>query len=179
MAARGGYRGGSYRRRPVGSRIVLYATLVAVALWLVAPFAWLFVTSISYQKNLLARPFRLVPPDERCDLGAQPAVQRLLLAGQVREHPCYLSRTVDAGVGGLRVSQRVSHHCLSLLRGRRYLGTPELPESEPFGFLLLLDPAAERDGKGIQPGDPCGRQDHDTRRREHSERDPYNQSEHE
>ena len=56
------------------------------------------------------------------------------------------------------VSQRVSHHCLSLLRGRRYLGTPELPESQPFGFLLLLDPAAERDGKGIQPGDPCGHQ---------------------
>ena len=67
MTARGGYRGGSYRRRPVGSRIVLGATLVAVALWLIAPFAWLFVTSISYQKNLLARPFRLVPPEVTFD----------------------------------------------------------------------------------------------------------------
>jgi len=67
VAARGGYRGGSYRRRPVGSRIVLGATLVAVALWLIAPFAWLFATSISYQKNLLARPFPLVPPEVTFD----------------------------------------------------------------------------------------------------------------
>jgi multiple sugar transport system permease protein len=67
VATRGGYRGGSYRRRPVGSRIVLYATLAAVALWLIAPFAWLFVTSISYQRNLLARPFRIVPPEVTFD----------------------------------------------------------------------------------------------------------------
>src|SRR2546423_10062114 len=80
--------------------------------------------------------------------------------------------------GGLLalLSQRVSHHCLSLLRGRHYLGTPELPESQPFGFLLLLDPASERDGKGIQPSDPNSHKDHNPRRREHSEHDPHNQS---
>ena len=77
------------------------------------------------------------------------------------------------------VSQRVSHHCLSLLRGRRYLGTPELPESQPFGFLLLLDPAAERDGKGIQPGDPNSHKDHSPRHRDHSEHDSHNQSDQE
>jgi len=61
------YRGGNYRRRSAGSRIVLYVTVAAVALWLVAPFGWLFVTSVSYQRNLLARPFRLVPPEVTLD----------------------------------------------------------------------------------------------------------------
>ena len=57
------YRGGNYRRRSAGSQVILYVTVTAVALWLLAPFAWLFVTSISYQKNLLARPFSPVPPE--------------------------------------------------------------------------------------------------------------------
>jgi multiple sugar transport system permease protein len=60
-------RGGSGRRRSTGSRIVLYATVAAVTLWLVAPFVWLFVTSVSYQKHLLARPFSLVPPEVTLD----------------------------------------------------------------------------------------------------------------
>jgi multiple sugar transport system permease protein len=64
---RGRYRGGNYRRRSAGSTLVLYATVAAVALWLIAPFAWLFVTSISYQKNLLARPFTPVPPEVTLD----------------------------------------------------------------------------------------------------------------
>ncbi len=66
MAARG-YRGGSYRARSLASRLVLYATVAAVALFLIAPFAWLFVTSVSYQKHLLARPFTLVPPEVTFD----------------------------------------------------------------------------------------------------------------
>jgi multiple sugar transport system permease protein len=63
MAARRGYRGSRYRARSTGSRVVLYATVAVVALWLMAPFVWLFVTSVSYQKHLLARPFHLVPPE--------------------------------------------------------------------------------------------------------------------
>src|SRR5205814_6586586 len=61
------YRGGSYRRRSSGSVLVLYATVAVVALWLIAPFAWLFVTSISYQKHLLARPFTPIPPEVTFD----------------------------------------------------------------------------------------------------------------
>jgi multiple sugar transport system permease protein len=58
-----GYRGGRYKTRSLGSRLVLYAVVVVVAAWLVAPFAWLFITSISYQRNLLARPLSLIPPE--------------------------------------------------------------------------------------------------------------------
>src|SRR5215510_7278288 len=79
MAARGRYRGANYRRRSVGSRVILYATVTAVALWLIAPFAWLFVTSISYQKNLLARPFSPVPPEVTFD-------NYRMLLGLVRFH---------------------------------------------------------------------------------------------
>jgi multiple sugar transport system permease protein len=67
VTPRARYRGGEYRRRSRASAVVLYATIAAVALWLVAPFAWLFVTSISYQKHLLARPFTLVPPEVTFD----------------------------------------------------------------------------------------------------------------
>ena len=56
VAAERGYRGGRYRARSIGSRVVLYGLIVVVALWLVGPFVWLFVTSVSYQRNLLARP---------------------------------------------------------------------------------------------------------------------------
>jgi multiple sugar transport system permease protein len=65
--ARGRRSSSSARRRPVGSRIVLAVTVTAVALWLVAPFVWLFVTSVSFQKHLLARPFSLIPPEVTLD----------------------------------------------------------------------------------------------------------------
>jgi len=42
---------------------VLYGLVAIVALWLVGPFVWLFVTSISYQRHLLARPLAFVPPE--------------------------------------------------------------------------------------------------------------------
>jgi len=41
--------------------------VLVVAAWLVAPFAWLFVTSISYQKHLLARPLSFIPPEVTLD----------------------------------------------------------------------------------------------------------------
>ena len=66
-AAERGYRGGRYRARSAGSRVLLYALIVAVALWLVGPFIWLFVTSVSYQRNLLARPLALIPPEVTLD----------------------------------------------------------------------------------------------------------------
>src|SRR5262245_18832206 len=63
-------RGNRSRRdtaRPVGSRAVLCALLVAVTLWLIGPFVWLFITSISFQKNLLARPLSFIPPEVTLD----------------------------------------------------------------------------------------------------------------
>jgi multiple sugar transport system permease protein len=51
------------RARRLGSRLVLYGLVAIVALWLVGPFIWLFVTSISYQRHLLARPLAFVPPE--------------------------------------------------------------------------------------------------------------------
>ena len=41
--------------------------IAAVALWLVGPFVWLFVTSVSYQKHLLARPLSFIPPEVTLD----------------------------------------------------------------------------------------------------------------
>jgi multiple sugar transport system permease protein len=62
-----GYRGSSYRGRSTGSRLVLYGLLVAVAVWLIGPFVWLFITSISYQRNLMARPLSFIPPEVTLD----------------------------------------------------------------------------------------------------------------
>ena len=52
---------GSTRR--LAHRVVLYGLVLALAGWILGPFLWLFVTSISYQRNLLARPFTLIPPE--------------------------------------------------------------------------------------------------------------------
>jgi multiple sugar transport system permease protein len=51
----------------VGRRLVLYGLVLAVALWLIGPFGWLVVTSISYQRNLMARPLSFVPPEVTLD----------------------------------------------------------------------------------------------------------------
>jgi multiple sugar transport system permease protein len=51
----------------IGNRGLLYALVLLVALWLVGPFLWLFVTSISYQRNLLARPLAFIPPEVTFD----------------------------------------------------------------------------------------------------------------
>ena len=53
------------RRRT--NRAVVYALVAVIALWLVGPFVWLFVTSVSYQRNLLARPLAFVPPEVTLD----------------------------------------------------------------------------------------------------------------
>ena len=53
------------RRR--ANRAVVYALVAVIALWLVGPFVWLFVTSVSYQRNLLARPLAFVPPEVTLD----------------------------------------------------------------------------------------------------------------
>jgi multiple sugar transport system permease protein len=57
----------SARPRRVGSRVVLYGLILIVAVWLVGPFVWLFVTSVSYQRNLMARPLSLIPPEVTLD----------------------------------------------------------------------------------------------------------------
>jgi multiple sugar transport system permease protein len=53
-------------RRPA-NRVALYALVLLAGLWLVGPFVWLFVTSISYQRHLLARPLSFVPPEVTFD----------------------------------------------------------------------------------------------------------------
>jgi multiple sugar transport system permease protein len=49
--------------RRAANRVVLYGLVLLVALWLIGPFVWLFVTSVSYQKHLLARPLSFIPPE--------------------------------------------------------------------------------------------------------------------
>ena len=53
------------RRR--ANRAVVYVLVAVIALFLVGPFVWLFVTSVSYQRNLLARPLAFVPPEVTLD----------------------------------------------------------------------------------------------------------------
>ncbi|HEX7785309.1 MAG TPA: carbohydrate ABC transporter permease [Methylomirabilota bacterium] len=61
------------------SRALLYGLVAVVALWLAGPFVWLFVTSVSYQRNLLARPLPLVPPEITLE-------NYRMILGQVRFH---------------------------------------------------------------------------------------------
>ena len=65
------------RRR--GQRAVVYALVAVIALWLVGPFAWLLITSVSYQRNLLARPLAFVPPEVTLD-------NYLMVLGMIRFH---------------------------------------------------------------------------------------------
>src|SRR5437879_7797531 len=64
IAVAGRYRP---RVRSLGSRLLVYGLVAVVAAWLVGPFVWLFVTSISYQRNLMARPLAFIPPEVTLD----------------------------------------------------------------------------------------------------------------
>jgi multiple sugar transport system permease protein len=86
-------------RRPT-SRLVVYGLVALVTLWLVGPFVWLFVTSVSYQKHLLARPLSFVPPEVTLD-------NYRMVLGFVRFHaegqaakilPSMLNSVIVAGV---------------------------------------------------------------------------------
>jgi multiple sugar transport system permease protein len=65
--ARRARRGGAYWARSGRSRLLLYGLVAVVSLWLVGPFIWLFVTSVSYQRNLMARPLSFIPPEVTWD----------------------------------------------------------------------------------------------------------------
>ena len=65
--AKRGYVIGRSRTRAIARRLVVYGLVLAVALWLIGPFVWLVITSISYQRNLLARPLSFVPPEITLD----------------------------------------------------------------------------------------------------------------
>ncbi len=86
-------------RRAAG-RVVVYGLVLLVAAWLIGPFLWLFVSSISYQRNLLARPLSFVPPEVTAD-------NYRMVLGLVRFHaenqaakilPSMLNSLVVAGV---------------------------------------------------------------------------------
>ena len=79
MAGTRSRRGGRQWARSRGSRVVLYALVALVTLWLVGPFGWLFVTSVSYQKHLMARPLSLIPPEVTLE-------NYRMILGQVRFH---------------------------------------------------------------------------------------------
>jgi multiple sugar transport system permease protein len=91
-------RPGTARR--IGHRGVVYVLVLLVALWLIGPFLWLFVTSISYQRNLLARPLAFIPPEVTFD-------NYRMVLGLVRFHaeaqaakilPSMLNSLIVAGV---------------------------------------------------------------------------------
>ncbi len=86
--------------RRIGHRGVVYVLVLLVALWLIGPFLWLFVTSISYQRNLLARPLAFIPPEVTFD-------NYRMVLGLVRFHaeaqaakilPSMLNSLIVAGV---------------------------------------------------------------------------------
>ena len=67
------------RARSRQSRALLYALVAVVVLWLIGPFVWLFVTSVSYQRNLVSRPLPFVPPELTLE-------NYRMILGQVRFH---------------------------------------------------------------------------------------------
>jgi multiple sugar transport system permease protein len=48
-------------RRRVAYRVFIYASAVVVALIILAPFMWLFISSVASPADLLARPLRWIP----------------------------------------------------------------------------------------------------------------------
>ena len=73
------YSYGKYRAKLLTNRLVMYGLVFVVAIWLIAPFIWLFITSISYQRNLLSRPLSFIPPEITAE-------NYQMILGQLRFH---------------------------------------------------------------------------------------------
>lgn len=56
-----------FRFRPLLSTIGLYGAALLAAIWLIGPFIWLFIASISDQRELLTRPTPLFPAEPTLD----------------------------------------------------------------------------------------------------------------
>ena len=72
----------SYRKYQAKIRtqaVVRYGLVLVLAFWLIAPFVWLFITSVSYQRNLLSRPLSFIPPETTAE-------NYQMILGQIRFH---------------------------------------------------------------------------------------------
>ena len=88
--------------RRLAHRVILYALVVALAAWILGPFVWLFVTSISYQRNLLARPFTVIPPEITAE-------NYRMILGMVRFHAeVQASRILPALLNSVLVASAVT-----------------------------------------------------------------------
>lgn len=54
------------RARQIGFRILLYVLIIIIVVWVLAPFAWLMISSVSTRADLLAKPLHWIP--ERINL---------------------------------------------------------------------------------------------------------------
>jgi multiple sugar transport system permease protein len=82
--------------------LVVYGLVLGVALWLIGPFVWLFITSISYQRNLMARPLSFVPPEVTLD-------NYRMVLGLVRFHAeAQAARILPSMVNSLMVASAVT-----------------------------------------------------------------------
>ena len=68
-----------YRSKMLAHGVVRYGLVFLLAFWLIAPFTWLFITSISYQRNLLSRPLSFIPPETTAE-------NYQMILGQIRFH---------------------------------------------------------------------------------------------
>jgi multiple sugar transport system permease protein len=55
------------RRKQVGFRILIYASAILTAIVILAPFAWLVISSVASPVDLLARPLRWIPEHASLD----------------------------------------------------------------------------------------------------------------
>lgn len=83
-------------RQPVLARIIsacgIYVLAALVAVWLIGPFLWLFITSISYQRDLLSLPTPLIP--------VNPTLENYgKILGLVEFHHADQARLVIASLG--------------------------------------------------------------------------------
>lgn len=60
-----------HRAKRWATTTTLYGLVAMVAMWLMGPFVWLFITSISNQRDLMVRPMPLIPPTLNLDNYAQ------------------------------------------------------------------------------------------------------------
>jgi multiple sugar transport system permease protein len=60
-----------HRAKRWATTTTLYGLVAMVAMWLMGPFVWLFITSISNQRDLMVRPMPLIPPTLDLDNYAQ------------------------------------------------------------------------------------------------------------
>jgi multiple sugar transport system permease protein len=145
-----------HRAKRWATTTTLYGLVAMVAMWLMGPFVWLFITSISNQRDLMVRPMPLIPPTLNLDNYAQ--ILNLVQSHSAHQTAQILPSLINSIIVTVIVTVinvllgSAAGYAYARLRSKRFSEHAERARS---GLLLLHVPLHDLDHEGVLRDHPA------------------------